>query len=419
MIYIPNAVKKIIGSQKRKKIIESKNTTSSKSVKKIPKLNYKKISILLFVVLSIVGISILFIQSYLQIQFQKYPEDVAYLFENHQNPYIDKVQKNILVFGFDSSDGYFYVAPPTIFLTNYRTASTSSITIDSRVVLPNQIRIRDYFNVPTTENPPSITEFIFEIEKVVGVRIDRYIAIDINQFPEFAKPINIAFTGLGEDVSINNSLDFLVFAVNDIGLPEITNTYLGNVTDAYQKLFLQFSGITNSTKAFFFFEEVFEGIYSNIERSEFIYMLQNSDSHRNLGSRALINSFHGYIDREVNPVSIFLENIRVKDSIKSAIRQPLVLAERAELEVYNSTTIPGFATQVKNELENIGITITRFGNYSESLDINTLYILDDNPQDYAQTINVIRRTLDNNLVISTEDYTRNYTGNMVLVLGTN
>jgi len=331
-------------------------------------------------------------------------------FESRLNSY--KYVKYLNVVSVDSKNSVFkiYGISPN-FLT---TIDDESVTLES---LWNNIVIED--------NSPKINAVVDEIQRFIGIRIDRYIAFNTDDLKSYIN--NSRMTDTAADTS---SLDGRLFTKGETLSGDFLYGYLFDKTQDrdiltvrqmnFQKSLLEgLRGpvkLTRNLIGFADFNSVFKMDFSRDEYTTFLTNLNSSDIIYSTSEYA--SDKFGIASADPLDTSVSPDYNLIDENVNNYFRDIDIMKEQAAVEIYNATDTPGLAGNRRRFFQNLGANVVKFGNYPTS-DVQTslLYVPSKNVDLYKNNIIMIQKLLRGNVKITFEEYKYNFSGDLILVMG--
>ncbi|MEP7103494.1 MAG: LytR C-terminal domain-containing protein [Candidatus Dojkabacteria bacterium] len=396
---------------------------------KIPKITLPKNTrglliptfILLLVILIIYSFTVYFAISpkgYLTVGSDNYRKrvfdssiNIAYIgFESRLNSY--KYVKYLNIVSVDSKNSLVKV---------YGISPNFKLELDGEEVTIESI----WNNIQTDDSIPKIDSVITEIQKYLGLRLDRYVAFDTDNLKNYINDNKI--TDVARDTF---SIDGRLFTQGDILAGDDLFNYLFDKTQDrdvitirqinFQKSFLEgIKGPIKNIRNLISFKDFSNIFNTNLTREEYIGFLSNLDASEIVfsNSRFLSDKYGTHqgdpLDKSVDPDFNLMD-----ENISAYYRDIDIMKEQAAIEVYNATDQPGLAGNRRRFFQNLGANVVKFGNYPLS-DVQTtlLYVPSKNVDLYKNNIIMIQKILRGNVKITFEDYKYNYSGDLILVMG--
>ncbi len=254
--------------------------------------------------------------------------------------------------------------------------------------------IHDYLNthISTSDDLERLNQ---SVESTIGIRIDRYIAIDKKSW---------------ESATANT--------LSSKDQPDWQNQrlmLLKRFVEGQSNLIAKYYNFLSSYKL----TQIFK---TNMSRTELIdfYGIITSPDFVKLETLAVdIANFvdEASIEAEVEK-GYYFNNILLEEKLQTLFRRIDIIAEQSEVEIYNASNIPGYAQSKSLEFQTLGANVVKYGNYFESSEENLLYLLDEEDLDrYWATISMIRRSLRDELTVKIGNLPVNRTGDIILILG--
>ncbi|MDQ7021717.1 MAG: LytR C-terminal domain-containing protein [Candidatus Dojkabacteria bacterium] len=324
----------------------------------------------------------------------------------------DEGEKNILLVGISSEGGYSYIDLIQVLTLDLIEESanlysisplTSSIDYTN---LDSNIQLKSVFNNNLEQPELKVMDLRNNIETMLSLRIDRYVIFETADFVEYITADNQLYKDIG-------STELANYYFND------HNTSVKEVNKRQLKLISDFIDDNSSS-----YNQYFNLFLKNKELTD----LFRTDMTRN-ELISFVQSFK-FISSNIRTYNLNLDEILVKEvytplelnqkyifeTIKEAEKETIIITEQAGIEVYNDTQIKGLANKIANRLEVKGAAILRPANYvMDDEDENILYVVGDEER-YANTVDLIRRELRGNVIISEDEYKFNHTGDLILIL---
>jgi len=277
--------------------------------------------------------------------------------------------------------------------------SISLYQINPFIVVKDNVPIYSYLINNLADNV--FSDLNYEISELMGIRIDRYIAVDTEEF-----------TNLNELLSYENKSEFLRY-LSDIKTPS-DNYSEEEVTDYSESFFSQNISIYERFRIILNMDKINNTFKSNATKSEFnrllkIFLIDKRINITTIGSKQ---------STIAENKTLVPNKVLIDEEIKEITGSLGIAAEQSEIEVYNATDESGLALKKVRELQNIGINVVKFGNYSEDSDENILYVNSEGDLErFKNTIIAIQENLKMNLKVEIGKYKGNRTGDLILILG--
>jgi len=366
---------------------------------------------------------------YSQLNFSPYldPSEL----ENQPLILNDAREINTLLIGFDDTqNSYKFINMIAIISLDYQNATVKTYSLNPNYIVNingNSVTLRAAFNVLTSSNSEKMKDLQELIENFSAVRIDRYIAFDYSDFDKLVQATNLTiksdksyrfgdtFISEGEVLSGNKLNDFVTFeSIPDDEAIGRQSMFLKELLENFRDKFSLYSYFLNGTE----FSQV---IHTNFTKDEFIRFIMNVSSTDSsiltgLASEKLTLSDLSKLNREEG---IVYSDMLLDEDLSQLFRNISIIKEQSKLEIFNGTEKSGVAYNLKRKFENTGITVIKTGNYPDLVSQNILYIPKNNPDNFTNTIRLIRSILRDDLKIVYGEYKFNYSGDMILVIGNN
>lgn len=399
------------------KTISTKNDLklASKSVSTRPttarqifqRINIRRIILVVFVTVT-ASIFVLHVHIYNQFSTKELFPGENYPVVNYQSNTKDL---NLLFIGYSElPNGEMSIGLTSLATIDFQTGRINIYTINTNIRtnitkdgITQIIPIRDFFNQFTLAEGKKLM-LIDAIEVMLGLKVDNYIAFNIDTYYEDFTKIGFNLSELegkyiSTDLVKNNTM---------IEQDAVTSNQA-----IFIKLYFEQLTIFKLYHIFLNSFHLVDTLYTDLEKNEFLSNMYNIAI---LDKRILNLSSVGKLVTK-DDASVIVNQTLLYENVRDLNQKIQVITEQAEIEIFNGSGKAGLAARKRRELEQLGINIVRFGNYPEFVQGNILYIPDGNVQRFTNTITEIERNLEGKLIINTDEYEGNYTGNMILVLG--
>lgn len=329
-------------------------------------------------------------------------------------PLIESEWMNIMLVGTEKSGDYEFIEYLAVLGINSTTGELKLLNINpnfSTGVLVNkgQTRFYNLLSLAKLENKDQLEVLVEGVETTFGLNLDRYLAMEVHNLQKILSDLkptievggkkfegvnivsHLADNSGGEDASMKRQIDIIKQSLNAGDKFINLIRFLSSSADYYPMV-----GTNLKTEEFLKLANLFLSNGSNRLSSTYLsinntYLVKDST-----GQYYQPVAFD--VDREVR--NIYLRTDLIK--------------EQAKIEIYNATTISGYARRYQRLIENLGGNVVRTGNSTDSYIRNTLYVSD--PVKFANNIAAIKELLRGELIITTETYPYNHVGDIVLVL---
>lgn len=248
------------------------------------------------------------------------------------------------------------------------------------------------------------------LQDLSGLRVDGTVVFEEDKFRQFLDKLKFNTSGY-------NKIDFEILN-SDNGKTEFSQIKQANQIGWLRELFN--NGFVVLNKYFYLFWD-FESI---------INLFDTTLSTNNLIS--VVNSlgfqkrvFGVEFDRDVSNIiantdetfSMVPSRPLFKERYLDKYKDLIIFSEQAEVEIYNASNISGLASQSASRLSNIGISVTRTGNFSDRIDEATIFIKEENDvSKFKETIAAIKRNINADFNIRLIDQTLQISGDIMVVI---
>jgi hypothetical protein len=346
----------------------------------------------LSILLIFLGVVLLHVYRYFQIDFRTYTTNEEIFPEEVGSENLNVV---FILYNETEIDGFIYKYINSATIISITPNRKALFQLHPNTILSGGRSLKFGLNKFEESSDFLLKDLVTNLEFTYGIRIDRYIVADSDKL--------VSFLGV-EDKKFEETLH-----KEDL-LEEDLETQINYVKYIVQNKL----GFTNRYRYLLNSSALVDVIFTNFDRSEMISFTKILSSDKRLVEDYSRDSF--IEESTVNGYA--LNEIILDDFLKGYLRSIEVVSEQSQLEVYNSTDIPGLASAKSREFSNAGIKILAKGNYFEPVDENLLFVTsEEDLVKYKNTIEVIKLSLNNNLRIIINDYKYNKTADLILVLG--
>lgn len=406
---------------KRKKVLGQSN----KSSKKLSRGRFlKKIKSIHMVILAILAMFVftgVHVREYLQIKPKSY--DGQYIQREFTNPDL-----NVAIFVENQVDGNAFIEGITIVSINTSDNEIKTVGVSTQIIAKNTYNnelytLKTLFNqIPHTEK--NIVSYAMLVEKSTGIRIDRYILMDVSSIDFLAQKYSLS-TKVAESVNAAGR----EYIQHQKVEPRHITTYLfdaeegdsktKNIASFFQLFLKDQTGIIGSYLAFWRSNIFLDNSYTDLSKSEFFTWvdLLGSSQFKDvfvLGENVSISSSTGVEE------GLGLNSVSASESLREYLRSFSVLTEQAQVELYNATSTSGLASSMQKKLDVYGINVVKIGNSTETRVNTKIFVFSDLENPYTSTLSLIKKTLQSeNLEIEyrSSSESGNYAADIVIIMG--
>ncbi|MCA9381459.1 LytR C-terminal domain-containing protein [Candidatus Dojkabacteria bacterium] len=340
--------------------------------------------------LAILGIHLF---QYFTINFKPYYSDVI--------PPIVYQSKDIntVVYTVSEVDSYKYIESITLVVGGNDAVRLVELSPYFNSERYSQTSLRTFLNEYSGDEPALIA-LNNAISAILGVRIDRYIYINSNVF-------DTNYLKLDRDLleKIRNTDNFL------------TQSYTEDYAKFKESLFYKNSRLIPMYNLLWNKSKLYQYIKTDMNRPELVQFLSNFRVDKQINYKA-IGVEQAVIKENAEKSLEFSPNYLIIDETLLGFVDDLdVVAEQAELEVYNASSTRGLASLYTREFQNIGMNVVKYGNYFEDEKETVLHLSsEDDLSTFRNSIKAIQQSLRSEVKIEIGKYPYNKTGNLILVL---
>ncbi|MCA9386405.1 LytR C-terminal domain-containing protein [Candidatus Dojkabacteria bacterium] len=263
----------------------------------------------------------------------------------------------------------------------------------------NDISLRTFLNEYSGDEP-ALMALNSAVSSLLGVRIDRYLLINSSVFDKNYLKIDRNLLN-----KIKSNEDFL------------TQEYTEDYAKFNEALFYKNSRLIQMYNLLWNKSKLYPYIKTDMNRPELIQFLSNFRVDKQINYKVL-GVEQAIIQESAEKALEFLPNYLIIDeSLLGFVDDLDVVAEQAELEIYNASDQRGLASLYNRELQNIGMNVVKYGNYFENEKESVLHLGgEEDLVRFKNSIKAIKQSLRDKIRIEIDKYPYNKTGDLVLVL---
>lgn len=428
VIKLPIALESLLNKFKRNKFSSLKFSTLFSFAKSL--LGKRKKLITYFFVIIIISILIA-IFAFLrlksnQIQIQSFVESE----EKLANLYNNKTQ-NILFVNFkEGSDSNKFAEYISILSFDKTNNNLKILAVEPSLSIYYKNKaytLKTLYNNINENIETKTSIFKNSIAGLLGVRIDGYFFTENEAYSNFIKTKNLGLT-LNENYKVDNKFykigefiqgEDLLKYLHIIESEEIiesslyrNNLFVTNMLQSNRNILFTISS--------FFQADLFTNTFkTNLDKDSALRFYNDIFFQSNLPIQSqYIQIKDGYFIDTFAGKGLYVNQIDIDNKVQEVFRDLDIVREQAKIEVLNASKVSGLATINKKIIQNSGGNVVNSGNYSTIEENTTLYLIDSNIKDYANTISLIQ-SLYPNVVIKDSGYKYNKLGNIILIIGEN
>ncbi len=408
--------------------------TNGNSLKKtkLTKFNFKVFQkfqtyILISVVVILIGTLLLNVIQYFSIRPVEFNNSVISTQNN-----INGNQINIVYLGFEDKGDYMFLYNIVLQSLDTKTGRVKHLLIDPNFSyriegFTNTFTFKTMFNNLQVTNEEKLQKLLSSLNSFLGLRIDRYVAFKYSDMKAFidkhnlqSKVIEDSFIGIKKSFSLGNTIKG----------PELNN-YLFNEDDlvkADTKVFERFltflnnniernSNYFNMYKLFWKSSELVKIFYTNLNREEIFYISRIMVSADYPVESEFISTEGALKDPKSIDNGYLSDQVLVDEKVSRFFRDVEILKEQAKIEIYNGSGLSGLAFYYRRLYENSGSKVVKYGNYNQEREKTTVFITKTDVKSLRNTVDMIKRSFDFEVEVTTEGYNENYSGDIIIILG--
>lgn len=355
---------------------------------------------------------------YINIKLEKFPGD-----STATNKILNPGKFSTFIYHVDTKQdaGITYKYVNSVALISIHENKIDYLQINPYFQITTESNIVAYLNQSRKDNGEfDIQSLNSVLENTFGLSTSRYLVLDTNKFADLLVDLDFDYffeddygQGYQSDFRIEEKDQFLKYFFDTQQLPQ------NKITENQQRFLLNFYGkkfgILNKYKLMTNFEDLEGLLYSNMSRSEFLTLINSLG-----GNKSVLSDNLSVDEGIINDKNLLTPNLVVVDEkVQETLRDVGVLAEQAEIEIYNASGRGGLALNRTRQFQNIGINVVKYGNYPVFQEENLLHIVEEGSIDrFNRTIDAIRTVIgDSDLEIIVGEYNENRSGDLILILG--
>ncbi len=306
------------------------------------------------------------------------------------------------IYGYSENDGYKYIDYIAIVAHGDQTKIVQVSPIFTSQKYQN-VTLRSFLNkIESDEDMSQSHKLNDALSTMLGVRVDRYFLFNSEIITNFL-----------EAVPVSADLSKMPFSSEEIYKEE----HIQQQSEFTFELFQESFSMLNKFRLFWNLPELSQLVKTDMSRTEFTRFFNKFSTGSSIQVSNIGIEFGNIYDSPDATLSIEPNYIIIDEKLLGTLSNIDLIAEQAELEIYNATNIRGYASSISRELQNQGINVVKLGNYFETEKQTQLHLRDENDfNKYRNTIIAIQQSLRGNLKIEVGEYKYNQTGDLILVL---
>jgi hypothetical protein len=337
---------------------------------------------------------------------------------------------NILLVAYEKNQEYAFVDFDAVISISRYESGHKLLVVNpdfGSSVLGKQVKLRNILNNAIVAGKSPMQALKQANEGLLGLKIDRYIAIDSKQVPALFETLGVEMVALDTVLDKDAGTFTKGESLKGGGLAQYLAAEGKNQLELRmwrQSNFLyglveQHTGLSGIPKVILNFDYLLSHIETNLSREEAVDLiaqlyvnktiqtnyLKSTDSFYIAdGSGGMFEASLGAVDRQIRGIFARIE----------------VVKEQARIEIYNAIDVSnvgakGLAGKNKRLIENLGGNVIRAANSTDYAERTKLYVPD--PEKYPNNVNLIRQVLEDKVIIVDGNYPSQHAGELVLVLG--
>lgn len=368
-----------------------------------------------------------FVENYNSIQFSPYLEDSISESNESSLDYFGP-EYNVLISGFQKISNNRFAQLLLLVSLNSKTGDIRILSVNPNFITTSSQSNKKYTLKSLVNNVGSENiahNYSESIEAFLGVRVDRYIYFDVDQFKNFLNDWDLSMKTID---GFNSSKGFYGkdSLISKSALAEYLFTLESNQSSdllssrqlSFFNQFLQNNrNLPFYIKSFFAADELTDIFHTNMNKSEMSGFLSSLMGSNLPAKSALIDSSLGFAGSTGTEEGLTINPLEFDNRIKDTLLNINIVKEQVNIEVYNASSVPGYASKIKRIFQNMGANIINTNNYPEKVEGVKLFIPNKNAENFPNNIAAIQYYFDDELQLIVGDYKYNHTADLILVLG--
>lgn len=417
--------KHLVHSWKRRLLArKKKDNKANKKASKRRFFTINKIRTRYLVVLAMLAIILIFgihLREYYQISPHKYNEQAI-------NRAFSSPDYNVAILVKEQNSESTFIQGITIISINSSDKQIKTVGISTDVIAKNSYNSKLYtlktlYNqIPSEEE--ALLEYLEVVEKTTGIRIDRYIIIDVESIDLLAQRYSLTTKAAstvnaeGREFKKGSKVESRFLTSYLFNADENEKQVL-NIAEFFKGYLQDQTGLWGSYLAFWRSDIILNNSHTDLSKSEFFSWIDllgsaNFSEVFVFGESISTQGSTGVED------GLFVDNIKASESLREYFRSFSILTEQAQVELYNATPTSGLASSLQKKLDVYGINVVKIGNSTEGRVNSKVNVYSDVENPFPNTLALIKKTIQTEVVeveyFSTKE-SGNYAGDIVIILG--
>lgn len=341
-------------------------------------------------------------------------------------------QINIIYLGFEDSDSYLFLNNIVVQSLNSKTGKVKHLLIDPKFTykidgFQNTFTFKTMFNSLQVPNEDKLSELLSALQNFIGIRVDRYVAFKYSDMKSYiiennseSKIIDDSFSGTKRTYSKGDKIkgeELNNYLFNDKDLIEAKPIIYRRFMEFLNNNIEQNSNYFNMYKLFWKSSELVKIFYTNLSRDELFYVSRIMNSADYPIESEFISTENSLKDANSIDNGFVADQVLIDEKVSKFFRDVEVLKEQAKIEIYNGSGLSGLAYYYKRLYENSGSKVVKYGNYNQEREKTIVYITKTDVKSLNNTIDMVKRSFDFDVDVTTEGYNENYSGDIIIILG--
>lgn len=332
----------------------------------------------------------------------------------------------IAAYIYERINGFEYIDALALLQADYQLQQMNvtfvSTDFYTRTTGTNYIQVRNILSNAQAAGDDRMLQLTNYLQNSLGLPVDRYIAIEKNNFLEM---LDLFGVGTYRTIDEFSDSDAGTFKLNKTLTTAELVKYLAADAAGFNRKMIRASNLSRQLfidagtwqwwQAAINSARLSELIQTDLSRSE-LYALFNLAISTDRIQSIYISTNESLLISTRNGNVIVPSSVQVDEKTRQIYSRQNVVREQARIEIYNASRENGLATNYRRRLSNHGANVIRAGNFADQLVETTLYV--PNATNYPENIRLIREMTRDKVIIKEEAYPFNHTAELVLVLGT-
>lgn len=248
------------------------------------------------------------------------------------------------------------------------------------------------------------------LKDLSGLRVDGTIVFEEKKFKQFLDQLRF-------NTEEYNRSNFEIIN-SEGGKIEFDELKQSNQVVVLRELFNNGFTILNKYLYFFWnYENIIDLFDSTLSTNNLISVFNSLGIQKRVLNIVFDRNVSNIVANEDQTFSMIPSRPLFKERYLDQYKDLIIFSEQAEVEIYNASNVSGLASQSASRLSNIGVSVTRTGNFSDRIDEATIFIKEENDvSKFKETIAAIKRNIDADFKIKLIDEIVQISGDIMVVI---